>query len=100
MNAARVSSPRAIRDSRASQAPVSSGEARLFSGRASMRPMPIAVGTRFLPSRATKVRRISVSIVAARVAGDPHVEAVVGRADRALYRAKAAGRNRVESAEP
>jgi diguanylate cyclase (GGDEF)-like protein len=45
--------------------------------------------------------RVTVSIgVAARAADDPHVEAVVGRADRALYRAKAAGRNRVESDEP
>jgi two-component system cell cycle response regulator len=45
--------------------------------------------------------RVTVSVgVAAREAADPHVEAVVGRADRALYRAKAAGRNRVESAEP
>jgi diguanylate cyclase (GGDEF)-like protein len=45
--------------------------------------------------------RVTVSIgVAARTAGDAHVEAVVGRADRALYRAKAAGRNCVESAEP
>ena len=74
MNAARVSSPRATRARRASQVPVSSGEARLFSGSASMSPMPMSVGTRFFPSRATKVRRISVSIVAARVAGVPRPE--------------------------
>jgi diguanylate cyclase (GGDEF)-like protein len=46
-------------------------------------------------------RRVPVSWGgAARPPDDPHVEAVVGRADRALYRAKAAGRNRVESDEP
>jgi diguanylate cyclase (GGDEF)-like protein len=41
--------------------------------------------------------RVTVSIgVAARRADDGSIEALVGRADRALYRAKAAGRNRVE----
>jgi diguanylate cyclase (GGDEF)-like protein len=45
--------------------------------------------------------RVTLSIgVASRQEGDANVEAVVGRADRALYRAKGAGRNRVEAEEP
>ena len=45
--------------------------------------------------------RVTLSIgVASRQEGDANVEALLGRADRALYRAKGAGRNRVESEEP
>ena len=49
MNAARVSSPRATRARRASQAPVSSGDARLATGSASMSPMPVLRGDELLP---------------------------------------------------
>ena len=49
MNAARESSPRAIRASRASHAPVSSGDARLATGSASISAMPIARRHQLLP---------------------------------------------------
>ena len=42
--------------------------------------------------------RVTLSIgVAAQADGDSSVSDVIGRADRALYRAKARGRNNVES---
>ena len=71
MNAARESLPRAMSASRASHAPVSSGEARLATGSAWIRPMPNGVATRCCLVRSTKPRRNSVSMIAARVAGVP-----------------------------
>jgi diguanylate cyclase (GGDEF)-like protein len=53
-----------------------------------------------LPAFAGGPLRITASFGAAAWAADASVDAILERADRALYRAKARGRNRVEIETP
>ena len=63
--------PCSMSPSRFSQSPVSSGEVSLFSSSIVITCRPFGVGIRSFPPRSMYSRRISVSIVSARVAGVP-----------------------------
>ena len=77
MNAARESRPAAIALNRRSHSPVISAEANVGTGSLSMTSIPRSVGTSCFLLRRTYSRRISVSIVAARVAGVPSPQSFI-----------------------